>query len=196
MHGKWYTIPTRFDAITLGQYIAYYKAQSNIEKCAAALSCPIDEAKGIQLSHVKQIVDAFEIIITSQVQTHHKLVTINGTEYGFIPSLELISAGEFADIDTYNQLQVAGNYDALLNMAAVLYRPIKRKIGGHYQIVPYSVDSPEYQQALVDLKELSIADMLGAMVFFCNAENDLQRTTLRSLMDLTNELKREQGNQR
>lgn len=194
IEGKTYTIPVDFLGITLGQYIAWYKSNSTIEQCAAALSCTTDEARKIKPSDMTVIVQAFDKVVNMQGATHRKVIKVQGTEYGFIPNIDLMTAGEFVDLDAYNEQQVSGNYDALLSMAAILYRPITRRLGNLYNITQYSVDTLEYQKSLEDLKHLPIADLLGGLVFFCNIENDLLNNTLRSLTDLMNELKMEVRN--
>ena len=57
---------------------------------------------------------------------------LNGQEFGFIPSLEDITYGEFVDLDSY--LTDTKN---LHRTMAVLYRPVIQKAGKRYDIEPY-----------------------------------------------------------
>jgi hypothetical protein len=54
---------------------------------------------------------------------------INGQEFGFIPNLDDMTAGEFADLDDYFQ-----NAETWHKMLAVLYRPVTKKLANAYDI--------------------------------------------------------------
>jgi len=97
--------------------------------------------------------------------------TFNGIDYGFIPNLDKLSIGEFADIETYEK----DNKD-LWKVMSILYRPIvEQQPYNHYAIEPYS------GRMNADFKNMPVGIVLSAHVFFCNIGQELLGYILKSL---------------
>lgn len=84
---------------------------------------------------------------------------IGDIEYGFIPNLNKMTAGEMIDLESY-----ANGHLHLF--AGACYRPIKQKLGDKYLIEDYTGDEGGLLQA-------PISAVLGAKVFFWNLGRDL-----------------------
>jgi hypothetical protein len=97
---------------------------------------------------------------------------LGGQTFGFIPSIEDISFGEYVDLDNY----MADTLN-LHNTMAVLYRPITQRAGKRYDIEPY--ESAEKYSDL--MKQAPMDVVLGATLFFYRLGNDLLTATMNSL---------------
>jgi hypothetical protein len=112
-------------------------------------------------------------IISGMFDTKHQLISMfkmNGVEYGFIPSLEDMSFGEYVDLDTF-----IGDNDNLHRAVNVLYRPIEHRQGNRYTIKEYDPNTSE------TAKDMPLDAVLGAVVFFYNLGKDLSIAMLNCL---------------
>ena len=111
--------------------------------------------------------------INELLSKEHDLIQrfeIDGIEYGFIPNLSKITAGEFIDLDNY----LSDDTKQLHKICAILYRPIKSSTGKYYDIEKYEgTDKLSDIMMKVDCKVA-----LGALVFFYLLS--------KSLLNLTN----------
>jgi hypothetical protein len=89
---------------------------------------------------------------------------LNGLEFGFIPKLEDISAGEWIDLSEY--LKDFKDYHKAM---AVLYRPITFSKKDMYLIEDYE-GAGKYEDVM---KEMPLDIALGGQVFFYNLGKDL-----------------------
>ena len=136
-------IPTTLNEITLGQYQEYAKLQdlseTDLQLKTIEIFCNVPE---IVVRNMKAT-DIVEIcgIINNMFDTKHQLISMfkmNGVEYGFIPSLEDMSFGEYVDLDTF-----IGDNDNLHRAVNVLYRPIEHRKGNRYTIKDYEPNNSE-----------------------------------------------------
>lgn len=98
----------------------------------------------------------------------HKWVDLHWNDkkvkIGFIPNLEEISLGEYVDVDSY-----ITSYETMHKAMAVLYRPVKGKIGKFYEIEDY-----EGSDVYADMMRLlPMTVVMGAQLFFYRLGNDL-----------------------
>jgi len=92
-------------------------------------------------------------------------------EYGFIPNLDKITAGEWVDIEN-NQNEKKNMWKIM----SVLYRPIIEEAPyGHYEIAEYDGEFRE------EFKQMPMNIVLGAHLFFCDLGIDLLSYTLNCL---------------
>jgi len=106
--------------------------------------------------------------------------TVGSTVYGFIPSLDDMTYGEYLDLVTYTKKDL---WDNILVVMAILYRPIINRVGKLYTIEPYS-GTPEGRLEL--FKHVLTMDVVfGAISFFLGLQIDLMTGTLTySLMEV------------
>ena len=168
-------IPTTLNEITLGQYQEYAKleglSETDLQLKTIEIFCNVPP---IVVRNMKAT-DIVEIcsIISGMFDTKHQLISmfkLNGVEYGFIPSLEDMSFGEYVDLDTF-----IGDNDNLHRAVNVLYRPIEHRQGNRYTIKEYDPNNSEVA------KDMPLDAVLGAVVFFYNLGKDLSVAMLNSL---------------
>lgn len=109
---------------------------------------------------------------------------LNGIEFGFIPNLDEITAGEYIDLTTSGT-----DTESLHKTMAILFRPITNKDGfGSYEIEPYTASSTHQEL----MKQAPMNAVNGMMVFFCLLLNELQECTKKSTEVLAEEARSKQ----
>ena len=103
-----------------------------------------------------------------------RIIEINGKQYGFEPNLSTMSYGAYLDITKYENITIDKNWN---NIMAVLYRPLKKKVGALYEIQPY--DSSKSKPEIFDKVGMDVH--FGAMFFFLNTLTELVNDILNSL---------------
>ena len=168
-------IPNSLNEITLGQYQEFAKLQdlkdSDLQLKMIEIFCNVPEVvvRNMRATDIVEICD----IINNMFDVKHQLINgfkLNGTNYGFIPSLEDMSFGEYVDLDTF-----IGDNDNLHRAVNVLYRPIQNRQGGRYTIKEYDPNTSEIA------KQFPLDAVLGAVVFFYNLGKDLSVAMMNSL---------------
>ena len=80
--------------------------------------------------------------------------TVNDIEFGFIPSLDEMTFGEYVDIDTYIK-----DWKQMHKAMAVLYRPIEAKYDDRYNIVAYDGEETDI------MKDMPLSVCFSSIVF-------------------------------
>jgi hypothetical protein len=106
-----------------------------------------------------------------------RIITINGTEYGFEPNLSTMAYAAYLDITKWEKITIDKNWSKIM---AILYRPITKKTLSLYQIEDY--DSNKSDSELFD--ELGMDIHFGAMFFFLHTLTDLVNDILNSLKEV------------
>ena len=163
-------IPETLSEITLEQYQKFDKLVSNNEASEFVNQKTIEIFCNIDLKDIAKIriADVNDILshLNALLQIKPKYIPtfkLSGLEYGFIPKLEDITAGEFIDLETY-----MSDTQTLHKAMAVLFRPITNKTKNLYQIEPYE-NSDKYSEVL---KSMPLDVVLGSIVFFYHLHND------------------------
>ena len=178
------TVPN-LSEITLEQYQRFLKVQQInkddeyiIKLKMIEIFCNVDfkDARNIKFTDVERIIEKLTEAF-HQKPNLIKTFKMDGVEYGFIPSMEEMTFGEYIDVDTYlpqdNEMHLAMN---------VLYRPIKSKKAGKYSIEDYDINTKER------MKQMPLNVMLSATFF-------LQNLGLELLSVTSNYLQEEMGKQ-
>jgi hypothetical protein len=92
------------------------------------------------------------------------------TQYGFHPSLDDMTLGEYIDLDTY-----IGDWDNIEIAMNVLYRPIITSVGDKYAIDDYTVDNDKY------LLDMPMSAVTSSIFFLMKLGVDLSNHILKSL---------------
>ena len=167
-------IPTQLNEITLKQYQSYIGIVDqwrSIEDSGAdnsdsemfyllktlELFTGINYEDGLKLriTDVKKTVEKLEGLLTLKPDLV-KTFKLGDTEFGFIPKLDDMTFGEYVDIDSS-----LGNWEEMHKCMAVLYRPIKKKVGDLYVIKDYKGDN--YHEAM---KVMPLDAVLSSLIFF------------------------------
>ena len=167
------TIPENINDITLSQYQKYTDLMKredlalhelNTRKIQIFTGLKPDEVRNISISDYDEIVS----LIDKALETEHEFQQtffIKDVEFGFIPNLDKITAGEFIDIEKYQS-----NIEDLHKLMAVLFRPINKKDAfNNYEIQTYK--GTEQFSEIMKLMPLSAVN--GALVFFSSLSNEL-----------------------
>ena len=164
------TIPENLNEITLYQYQRFEKLIKDNEPSEFVNQKTIEIFCNIDLKDVARIriAEVSEILkhINELLQHKPKLTTtfkLGVYEFGFIPKLEDLTAGEYIDIENY-----LSDIQTLHKAMAVLFRPIKHKSNKLYTIEEYE-SSDKYSEVL---KYMPLDVALGCMLFFSTLLND------------------------
>ena len=167
-------VPTSLSEVTLGQYQKFLKIAEdnpegnflNAKMIEIFCGIPLSDSYKLKMSSVTAIIDILNELL-SQTPKRVEQFTMNGVQYGFIPDLDEMSLGEYVDLDgnasDWNNMHVAMN---------VLYRRIKIKKSGKYNIVDYNVENPE------KLKDMPLDAAIGSLFFFYNLGMELSKHTI------------------
>ena len=133
------SIPTNLNEIKLSQYQKFLKIVQDNEESDFLNHKMVQIFCGVDLNIVdamrqKDVEDAVNTIggLFKQMPPLQQKFEMNGTTFGFIPNLDDMSSGEYMDLDGY-----IANWDDMHRAMAVLYRPIKQKLGEKYLIEDY-----------------------------------------------------------
>jgi len=165
-------LPENARELTVEQYQKFLKVQGD-ETFMTLKALEIFANIPLKVAHAMRADDILDISqhILSIVGGKHPLVRrlfFRGREYGFIPSLEEMSFGEYIDLDSY-----LSDMDNLHKTVGVLYRPITNAKGDYYEIAEYK-GTDGYADFPLDVA-------LGATLFFYRLSNKLLRDTPTSL---------------
>lgn len=181
-------IPESLNDITLKQYqkwlkIAEDKKLNNfLKQKMIEIFCNVELKKVLQMkaTDVSEICTSINKLFTNDC----KLITkfnYNDKEFGFVPKLDDMSFGEYIDLDTY-----MADWQNMHKAMSVLFRPIKYEKKEQYLIEDYE-SANKY-----DLQNITLDIVYGAIVFFWNLRNELQKHILNYLANQT-EVKVPQG---
>jgi|TARA_R100000479_G_scaffold126067_2_gene65502 hypothetical protein len=153
------------------------KALEAIENISTLSNIPKDLIRQLSVSAVAEIM---KNISKMQVEASSNLVNIievDGREYGFIPNLDHITIGEFADIEMFIKNGLEKHMPEIM---AVLYRPVISKKNEAYTIIAYD---GEITLRAEEFKKMKAEQVQSALVFFYNLGNELLKTSQLYLME-------------
>ena len=177
---KTITLPESLDDITIRQLAQYMVANLDTERDAVEsalrifVGLSIEEQKRVAKKQLDELsVDLSKVL--NEKPTLKTTFEYNNIEWGFVPNLEEISAGEYIDAESY-----MGDWSNMHKAMSVLYRPIVKKGKGWYEIEPYE-GSDKYAGMLQDAPA-SVA--VGALVFFWTIASELSNAILKHLQEV------------
>jgi hypothetical protein len=170
LEGQEYKIPTH---LTINDYVKVFKVKDLFEDdyFAAKLISIITGADMTKLleadrEKVGYVFEQIYKILPLDKPGFLDKFTLDGVEYGFIPSWKKMSFGEFADLDTLMTKKPDEVLDYLHIITAILYRPITKSKSKHnFEIEKYNQNTMEERSELFKNK-LDIEVALGAQFFF------------------------------
>ena len=96
-----------------------------------------------------------------------KHFVVGSTKFGFIPSLDEMSYGEYLDLSTYSK-DLWPNAPTVMS---ILYRPVTKELDGKYEIQPYSGTNEDMETLFKSALTMDI--VWGAIGFFTILSKDL-----------------------
>ena len=161
---KTYKIVDSWEEVTLEKWVQLVlgkkksKTEEVKETIKALSTLPIKLVEEMSLSDVAAI---FERLSKLQVKGELKKVfEIDGKEYGFLPDLDEITLGEWADLEHYIKDGLEKNIHKIM---AVLFRPVTSKEGKMYSVQAYK-DGRERAEKFK--KKMNAAQVQQSLVFF------------------------------
>lgn len=175
------TIPTSLKDITLEQYQRFmYVTENNkdeefITQKMIEIFCgvPLHLVSQLPLIEVKLIIESLENVFEEKPKLQ-RIIKLGNVNFGFIPNLDKISLGEYADLSGY-----IDKWDKMHKGFAVLYRPITDGHKDKYQIEEYK-GSEVYADVM---KHLTLDVVIGARLFFWNLMSDLLNSSLKFIQN-------------
>ena len=178
-------LPASWQDITLKEYLAYQKALKPYEGVEEYHSISFEKAinyfcnistedlYNIPVESYNGLYDSVKEIFKEgyDLPLVHRF-TILSTEFGFIPSLNEMSYGEYLDLVTYFK-------DMWTNMPtimSILYRPVVESDKNTYSITTYTGTSESTEELFKE--KLTMDIVWGAIGFFLN----LQRDSLKGIL--------------
>jgi len=123
-------------------------------------------------------------VLTDMFDQKPKLKTtlkIHDQDYGFIPKLDDMSFGEYADLDL-----LIADWQTMDQAMAVLYRPITNKFKNKYIIEDYNSDKTAY------MGNITMDYVFGSLFFLTNLNQELSKHILHYSAKMSNKLTRAQ----
>lgn len=174
------SIPQRAKGITLAKYIDYQNAVDDVERVHVITGKQTSVVQLMQVQVVSDIIMQFKKALQLYAEDFTRIIKINGVEYGFIPDLASMSLGEYIDIETYagKLTKKDGDLDGAMlhKLMCVCFRPIKYKVGKHYEIDKY--DSEKTKRYRDELLKLDMEQVVNTMLFFSTLESELYTSSL------------------
>jgi hypothetical protein len=177
-------VPTKWSAVTLKQYLALQRDLKVYgEDENAYVACLLHHLCGFSAEYlhnldtetfikIKKDLTGFMTNTDSELQ---RFIKIDGVEYGFEPNLSKMSYGSYLDITKHDTFAIDENWAKIMS---ILYRPVKRKSMGTYEIEEYALKDNE---AL--FLEVPMDVHYGALFFFVRLLTALPSVILKSMMD-------------
>jgi len=159
------------------------KTEEATETIAALSDIPKRLIKELALSDVAVIMSKIAELQAKQDTTLKRIIEINDVEYGFMPDLDKISLGEYADVEQFIKNGIESNLPELM---AVLYRPVKLKKNDIYIIDAYDGDITMRTE---EMKKMSAEQVQSALVFFYHLGKVLSEILPLYLMERLKETK-------
>jgi hypothetical protein len=159
------------------------KSSEAIETLTELSNIPKELLKQLELKHIVLMLEKLSHLQSQEDTTLKNIIEINGVEYGFMPDLDSISLGQYADIETFIKNGIDKNLPELM---AVLYSPIKLKKNDIYIIEPYDGD---IRLRAEEMKQMSATQVHSALVFFYHFGSVLLTTLQLSLIEVLQGMK-------
>jgi len=181
-------VPESLHDITLGQYQEYLEAQEKIDDdyqlgsrmIEIFCNIPVKDVFQFRMSHITSIQKTLIKIFEHKTETLINRFKVHDIEFGFIPSLDEMTFGEYVDIDTYIK-----DWKQMHKAMAVLYRAIDTKHKDRYSIVAYDGKETDI------MKDMPLAVCFSSIVFFYNLGIELSQIMMGYMEMMTPTQRRE-----
>lgn len=169
--------------IKLVDYHKLSKSEEALETIKALSNIPKKLIKELEIKDIALIMNKVAELQQEQNSSLKKIIEIDGKRYGFHPNLDLITLGEWSDLETMIKNDVEKH---LPEVMAILYRPIVEEQNDIYTIKAYDGDiSIRAEQ----MKKMSAEQVQSALVFFYTLGKELSEILPLYLMEQLKETK-------
>ena len=158
------------------------KTEEATETIAALSNIPKQLVKELALKDVAVLMSKIAELQQKQDTKLKRIIEIEGVEYGFMPDLDSISLGQYADLETFIKNGVEKHLPEIM---AVLYAPIKEKKNDIYIIDAYDGN---IRLRTEEMKKMSAEQVQAALFFFYNLGRELSQILPLYLMERLTEM--------
>lgn len=188
-------VPNDTSAITLEQFILYSTAKDDAERVMAITNLPRKTAEALEYESVSQIIEMFEQSLNKENGKFNRTFMIGDCSLGFIPNIDGLTLKEHIDLEVHSKSiwksENEINYKGLIDLMAILFRPIELRWGARYSIKEYDIDKmDEYKDCI---PKISMREVNGALAFFLTTLDNLVKDTTHSIVKMTEEMKTEEN---
>jgi hypothetical protein len=170
-------IPGSMDDVSLRDYKHFLKIQENnddpkfIRAKMLEIFCKVSlkEVYRMKYKDSEEVASILDKTFNDKPSLVRKF-KLGETQYGFHPSLDDMTLGEYIDLDTY-----IGDWDNIEKAMNVLYRPILTSVGDKYAIDEYTVENDK------NLLDMPMSAVTSSIFFLMKLGLDLSNHILKSL---------------
>lgn len=174
-----FNIPSKISAVTVAQFVEFQTAKTDVARAAAATGKSSKEIEGLTFHAIDTIVSLFEEVCEQPAARHEQTFTVGAMRLGFIPNLNSMTMREHVDLEMLSQAvwtkDSGVNYKELPRLLAVLFRPVKRKLGAHYELQDY--DAAKIADYMHFINDMPFDRVNGALVFFSTIVRELHNSS-------------------
>ena len=162
-------IPTSLADITLRQYKVFFKFQeknTNVRLLQAQMisifcNVPIEDVLQMKYQDTQEVIKILDELFIEKPKLVQRF-KLNGMQYGFHPSLDDLTLGEYVDLDTY-----VGDWNNIEKAMNVLYRPIEAKFGESYAVGKYKLEDAD------NIIDMPMSAVTSSLFFFADFRDRL-----------------------
>lgn len=162
--------------VTLGQYQRWLAIDGDDEFRMKKLLEIVCGSSMLELERMRyvDVHDAAQqaAMVFTEKPNLKRRIQVSGKDFGFIPSLDDMSLGEYTDLE-----DSLGDWQTMHKAMAVLYRPVASTFRELYNLEPYE-GTGKYADTM---KNLPLDVVFGAVNFLYRLGIELSRVTLKSL---------------
>jgi hypothetical protein len=167
-------LPESFKDVTVGQIMQHGSRELDDVQCLNVYGgYSVMEVLDMPIVLVEEGAKHMREILANPEQLFNNIIEIDGKRYGFVTDWSEFKTKEYLDVIEY-QKDTTANASKIM---AVLYRPITREMGKHYEVEPYN--GTRHHEVF---KNASAANYYGLLVFFSAILNSSTTTSRRSLL--------------
>jgi hypothetical protein len=158
------------------------KTEEAEETIAALSDIPKQLIKELALKDVAIIMGKVSELQSKQDTVLKKVFEIDGVEYGMHPDLDLITLGEYADLETMIKEGLEKNMPEVM---AVLFRKVTERNGEAYTIEAYDGNITIRAE---EMKKMSAEQVQASLFFFSNLGSELLKILPSFLLEQTQKI--------
>ena len=174
-----FAIPKTISQVTVEQYVQFNTAKTDVARAAIATGKTPKEIEGLTFHAIDTIITLFEAVCEQTTAKHEQTFTVGAMRLGFIPDLNSMTMREHVDLEMLSQAVWTKdngiNYKELPRLLAVMFRPVKRKLGSQYELESY--DAGKMNEYMYFINQMSMDRVNGALVFFSNIVKELHNSS-------------------
>lgn len=174
-----FAIPRTISDVTVEQYVQFNTAKTDIARAAFATGKKPKDIDGLTFHAIDTIINLFEEVCEQKTAKHEQTFTVGAMRLGFIPDLNTMTMREHVDMELLSQAvwtkENGINYKELPRLLAVMFRPVKRKLGIHYELQPY--DANKTNEYIEFINQMTVDRVNGALVFFSTIVKELHNSS-------------------